>query len=263
MRSGVPWQVQVRPEARETAREAARRSGMSVSEWLDSLIIDSASREGIEPAPGAPAQLRTADYQDWDRDPPPQRRQYADDDRRHRPVARDDRPEPAAYHDTSRPPSPRERPALDPGIAEVNQRLDNLTRQLDQLARLNVANAKASASRQDEAPRHLTDAISKLDRRLDQLVAEGRSATSEIERRMSAVDRVVADLGQQKPRPAVVAPPTPLDQALMEIADRQRALDGHPPAPAVRAPTAAQAPAPRNSPGSSGSCARSTPRSRR
>ena len=42
MRSGVPWQVQVRPEARETAREAARRSGMSVSEWLDSLIIDSA-----------------------------------------------------------------------------------------------------------------------------------------------------------------------------------------------------------------------------
>ena len=244
MKSGVPWQVQVRPEARETAREAARRSGMSVSEWLDSLIIDSASREGIEPAPGAPAHLSTDDYPDWDRDPLPPRRPYADDDRRHRPVARDDRPEPAAYHDTSRLPGPRERPALDPGIAEVNQRLDNLTRQLDQLARLNVANAKASASRQDEAPRHLTDAISKLDRRLDQLVAEGRSATSEIERRMSAVDRVVADLGQQKPRPAVVAnPPTPLDQALMEIADRQRALDGHPPAPAVRAPTAAQAPA--------------------
>ena len=107
MKSGVPWQVQVRPEARETAREAARRSGMSVSEWLDSLIIDSASREGIEPAPGAPAHLSTDDYPDWDRDPLPPRRPYADDDRRHRPVARDDRPEPAAYHDTSRLPGPR------------------------------------------------------------------------------------------------------------------------------------------------------------
>jgi localization factor PodJL len=155
MKSGVPWQVQVRPEARETAREAARRSGMSVSEWLDSLIIHSASRDGIEPPPGEPAHPRADDDPDWGRDPQPRRRQYADDDHRHRPVVGDDRPDPTAYHDTSRPPSPRERPALDPGIAEVNLRLDNLTRQLDQLARLNVANAKASASRQDEAPRHL------------------------------------------------------------------------------------------------------------
>ena len=36
MTSGVPWQVEgVGPQARETAREAARRSGMSVGEWLD------------------------------------------------------------------------------------------------------------------------------------------------------------------------------------------------------------------------------------
>jgi len=34
MTSGVPWQL----EARETAREAARRSGVSLGEWVDSVI---------------------------------------------------------------------------------------------------------------------------------------------------------------------------------------------------------------------------------
>jgi len=43
MTSGVPWQVEgVGPEARETAGEAARRSRMSVGEWLDTVINDQA-----------------------------------------------------------------------------------------------------------------------------------------------------------------------------------------------------------------------------
>ena len=51
MTSGVPWQVEgVRPQARETAQEAARRSGMSVGEWLDSVISDSAQGEADEPS---------------------------------------------------------------------------------------------------------------------------------------------------------------------------------------------------------------------
>jgi len=220
---------------------------MSVGEWLDSLIIDSASNEGVEPAPDERPHHDPDEHADWDRDPQPQRHKYAEYDDRHRPPARDDRPyptahddrsRPTAYDDAYRPPSHDQHAAVGQGIAEVNQRLDNLTRQLDQLARLNAANAQFSASRQDEAPRQLADAISKLDRRLDKLVTEGRSTTSEIERRMSAVDRAVADLGREQPRPVVAAnPPTPLDQALMEIADRQRALDGYPPAPAaVHAP---------------------------
>ena len=51
MTTGVPWEVAgVRPQARETAREAARRSGMSIGEWLDSLIIERARHEGVAPA---------------------------------------------------------------------------------------------------------------------------------------------------------------------------------------------------------------------
>ncbi|MBV8793041.1 MAG: SEL1-like repeat protein [Pseudolabrys sp.] len=51
MKLGVPWSVKgIRPEARETAKEAARRAGMPLSEWLNTAIINSASEEGIDPA---------------------------------------------------------------------------------------------------------------------------------------------------------------------------------------------------------------------
>ena len=57
----VPWHVKgVRPEAREVARDAARRSGLSVGEWLNSLIIDAVGDEDSaagryrEPAPFNP-----------------------------------------------------------------------------------------------------------------------------------------------------------------------------------------------------------------
>ena len=49
MTSGASWQVEDIPQqAREAAREAARRSGLSVGEWLDSVISDHARHEGGE-----------------------------------------------------------------------------------------------------------------------------------------------------------------------------------------------------------------------
>ena len=50
MKFGVPWSVKgIRPEARETAKEAARRSGMSLGEWLNSVILQQAEHEGVQP----------------------------------------------------------------------------------------------------------------------------------------------------------------------------------------------------------------------
>ena len=44
MKFGVPWSVKgIRPEARETAKEAARRSGMPLGEWLNSVILEQAA----------------------------------------------------------------------------------------------------------------------------------------------------------------------------------------------------------------------------
>jgi localization factor PodJL len=53
MKFGRPWNVEgVRPRAQETARTAARRSRVTVGEWLDSAIIERASGEGVD-LPGA------------------------------------------------------------------------------------------------------------------------------------------------------------------------------------------------------------------
>ena len=49
MKFGRPWNVEgVRPRAQETARTAARRSRVTVGEWLDSAIIERAADEGID-----------------------------------------------------------------------------------------------------------------------------------------------------------------------------------------------------------------------
>jgi localization factor PodJL len=49
MTSGDPWHLRgVRPEVLDSAREAARRSGKSVEEWLDTAISESAKNAGID-----------------------------------------------------------------------------------------------------------------------------------------------------------------------------------------------------------------------
>src|SRR5262245_12601879 len=55
MNFGVPWSVAgIRPDARETAKEAARRSGMSVGEWLNSVIDIAAGANVQVPQQAAP-----------------------------------------------------------------------------------------------------------------------------------------------------------------------------------------------------------------
>src|SRR5688572_23760323 len=49
MKPGVPWSVKgIRPQARESAKQAARRAGMPLSEWLNSVIINSAAEQGVD-----------------------------------------------------------------------------------------------------------------------------------------------------------------------------------------------------------------------
>src|SRR5262249_38995631 len=51
----VPWHVKgVHPDARDVAREAARRSGVSVGTWLNAIIIKAADQEVPGGEPEAP-----------------------------------------------------------------------------------------------------------------------------------------------------------------------------------------------------------------
>ena len=263
MKSDVRWQVRgVRRQARETAREAARRSGMSVGQWLDSVIIDTATDEGVAPQPHdtplqhvAPPARRTAPS-DFD----PSYIERAEELRRMRgtlPAG----PARWASDRTEDPRSPRPLhsvesrayqpapvlPAVDEGFAEVKDRLDDLKRQLESIARPQSAMPQP-ASHEDEAARQFAEVISKLDHKLDQLITDNKATKLEIEQRMHGVKRAVADFGTESHRTRLpAAPATPLDQALLEIADRQRTLDEPPPEASAAAvppsPTASPSPA--------------------
>jgi localization factor PodJL len=218
MKSGMGWRVKgVRPEARETAREAARRSGMSVGEWLDTVIVDSALDEGVPPS--REAEPHYPDYE-LRAQPQPKRRSSPELDERHR-------------------------PAPDTGLAEVNDRLDSLCRQLDKLAGLNAAPAPRNPARDEEGTRQFAAAIGKLQQRLDELTAARSRPKEPVDVQAGTADRMAADAHHDRPRLPAAAPATPLDQAMMEIADRQRALEGYPAMPAAAMPAAAMpAPAP-------------------
>jgi localization factor PodJL len=182
---------------------------------------------------------------DVEPEPQPRRRSKAQDDDRQEETARRELAEVNEHLEVlseqidhlARMSKEQARPAsaLEP---DINERLETLTEQISHLARLSEEQTRlAPAVEQvDETSAEIRDAIARLDRRLDQLIAEGRTATSELELRMSAVDRTVASIGREPLPPAYVpAGPSPLDQALAEIADRQRSLDGEATAPARHA----------------------------
>jgi localization factor PodJL len=61
MKPGMPWSVKgIDPETREAAKDAARRSGMTLGEWLNSMILeqqDEAADKPPAPLPDAPPRM--------------------------------------------------------------------------------------------------------------------------------------------------------------------------------------------------------------
>ena len=50
MNKAVPWSIKgVDFDARTAAKEAARRAGMTLGEWLNSVIAEQAAEQGIDP----------------------------------------------------------------------------------------------------------------------------------------------------------------------------------------------------------------------
>ena len=213
MASDATWNVRgLAPGVRETAREAARRSGLSIADWLQSVIIDSAAEEGVARGPRQPS-------------------------------GPDESPR------ARRAPRERELAVGGQAIQALDARLDMLSHQLERLGRTGTqavppsfttsAAAEAAATagspadnpelraalraietrlaelgreattRAQEPSRQVANALAKLDQRLDQLAAEGRSASSDLEARIAAVDRALAALNRENA--AATRRPLPAD----------------------------------------------------
>ncbi|HEY2757331.1 MAG TPA: hypothetical protein VGJ01_16510 [Pseudolabrys sp.] len=211
MKFGVPWSVKgIRPEARETAREAARRSGMSLGEWLNSVILQQAEDDDMQ------AHV----HEDDDG--------YAED------------------------------------LSSVHQRLDDLTRRIEQFTRKAPAAQalKGQKSARNESEQ-IAQLITRLDRRLDQFAHAPQQQTPPqtaphlvlsyppMTPQMAAPPMVPSMAPHAMPPMAHYQPPPPppniqmppaLDRAIAEIAARQRALNGAPASPPPPAPVQAFAP---------------------
>ena len=148
-----------------------------------------------------------------------------------------------------RPPMPSQESR---DVADIHQRLDAITRQIEQISQPRPRSESAPRSepaprsdafpRNDVAPRveapqgapavarQLNDAISRLDARLSQIsnpLAPRPAQVQDRQRQADAVERAAA----QVYRPSPPLSPTSFDSAIAEIAARQNELDAPPPRP--------------------------------
>jgi len=184
MNSRVSWSVDgIDPSVRERAEAAARRAGMSLSEWLNSTLGES-----------TPPNFKN--------------------------------------------PSAASSPARD--VADIHQRLDSITRQIERISQPMPRN---DGAREQGVARQLNDAISRLDARLSQISnpQAQRQSQNKQQRQAEAVERTASQVYAAQALQANQAPqayrnspplnPASLDFAVAEIAARMNELDGPAPRP--------------------------------
>src|SRR3982075_4128985 len=197
MNSRLSWSVEgIDPSVRERAEAAARRAGMSLSDWLNSTIGDS-----------TPPNFRA---------------------------------------------SPDQRPAMPShetrDVADIHQRLDSITRQIEQISR--PAPRNDAPRSEPGVARQLNNAISRLDARLSQISSPAPTKQAQLQDKQRQAD-MVERAASQVYRPSPPLSPASLDFAIAEIsarqetAARQNELDAAPrPNPPRREPPTAPATAP-------------------
>ncbi len=117
-----------------------------------------------------------------------------------------------------------------PDVADIHQRLDSITRQIEQISRPAAPRGDTSRSDARNEPtvaRQLNEAISRLDARLSQISnpAPTRQAQMQEKQRQSdMVERAAA----QVYRPSPPLSPASMDFSIAEIVARQNELDGAP-----------------------------------
>jgi localization factor PodJL len=208
MTAGVPWSVSaVDPDTWDAAREAARRAGLSVGEWLELAIRENSiggHGRGRNPATGF--------------------------DRRLDDLA--DQINLIARRNAEYRPAPPIMPAPDRGGEQIAASLDALTDRIDELlhgmARVDRNNGR------DE----ISSAIRKLDNRIESLITDRPSSggnDSEVERKLDEMARVISAMSERLEQevtytasPELAPTAAELDAAVAEIMERQSALDGTP-----------------------------------
>jgi localization factor PodJL len=226
MSAGVPWSVSaVDPDTWDAARDAARRAGLSVGEWLEAAIRENAvggRGRGRNPATNFDHRL-------------------------------DDLAEQInmlARRNIHVRPNPQP-PMHNPGGEQISASIDALTDRIDQMLEgMERAQRKGNGGNDE-----IGAAIRKLDMRIESILTErpSRDQDSEVDTKLDEMARVISQMSERLEREVAIAAvpqqaPTAdeLDAAVAEIMERQSMLDGTPMrrAPARAATPVAQQPSP-------------------
>src|SRR5437899_10340321 len=114
-----------------------------------------------------------------------------------------------------------------PDVADIHQRLDSITRQIEQISR--PAPRSDAARGEQGVARQLNDAISRLDARLLQISnpQSARAAAAQLADKQRQAEMVERAAGQVY-RPSPPLSPVSFDSAIAEITARQSELDAPP-----------------------------------
>ena len=113
-------------------------------------------------------------------------------------------------------------------VDDIHQRLDSITRQIEQISRPRAEAPRGEAPRAEPAvARQLNDAISRLDARLSQISNPAPRQAQDKQRQAEMVERAA----NQVYRPSPPLSPASMDFAIAEIAARQNELDAPAPRP--------------------------------
>lgn len=164
MKPGIPWSVKgIEPEAREAAKLAARKAGLTLGEWLNSVIFDQSAHSVVG----------QADSHAWENhvpSPPPPS-------------------EPARPDPGHRPPPPRVERRDDSAL-----RLQDIAQQLADLAQRERHSAPPPGPERNRAAER--DEFERIVERIDENERQTVEALSAVNERLSMLGRQIAQIGR-------------------------------------------------------------------
>ena len=237
MKFDVPWSLKgVRPEALQTAEEAARRSGMSVGDWLNSVIVQQAGQAGVPSPPLADEDFHTGELAGANhrRD---DRLQHAEPAfARAGPTAyapKRSRNEPARSTSLSPPPPPgipnvRLPPSLDRAIAEIADRQRTLSGKTPARRRQPQAAAEIPAPPSQPMPTQnlagLEEQLRNITKQIETLRKPGvEQAINALREELSEIGRTLSDAMPRRALEAIEKQIQSLDRRIAE--GRQAGID--------------------------------------
>ncbi len=237
MKFGVSRRVKgIRPEAIQTAEEAARRSGMSLDDWLNSVIIQQAEQAGVQSPPLADEDFHTGEFvaANHRRD---DRLQYAEPAFSHAgPTAyapKRSRNEPAQSARVSPPPPPeipsvRLPPSLDRAVAEIAERQRTLNGNVPARRRQPQAAAEIPAPPPRPMPTQnlagLEEQLRNITKQIETLRKPGvEQAINALREELGEIGRTLSDAMPRRALEAIEKQIQGLDQRIAE--GRQAGID--------------------------------------